>query len=626
MNKSETILNRLQITGNLDEKTPLCVVKEILEAHNLSTVNLQSKDVKFETLQQEIQKLNSYRPLILQGSPEDNLRYIATFVNSSCKSWTKGSLLKAYEHLLTFPKENPSILSNIQYNQKDRENVEGYNACMLYSICKHYSIDTNWKMNGNQMALLLQKLSFDSTKLRNGLIPLLESLTKSQLVNIYALLDQSSKKKGTIELLTEPSSINIKNNQEIKAMVYLDNDKLTKSFRNFNDTNFLLTSMTANNHFEAIVLAAMIYKLNIIESKFPLYEYEELSSVKSVDLYVPIDNSFRKKFLWNKSWYNIYHHWIPELTFLYSEKDMKNFCIQEGYDSEDFRNYDMMNLLHLSRISLNVYTGKNVYNFEQDLSPVHLDSLTELTNSECITIGILNELNTLKTFTLTELANVFMNAKNYSTPENTKEVFPERVIQKIKNISSNCGNIELIKAISIVEKWKQYSNEFSESLRTIYSKNPSIFDFLSKTLEAAMYMRGWKVISEKYPLNEKETKLINSELQFEIEKNVFSKILEIQNWFKEMDLSETEIKVLKTLPLMKFSHEGETKIFIMTPDPEDGTSIFHRLEIVLDGDKHKNMKSCIRLTSNILLHSVYFYICSLGLPEPYNIFELEHIS
>jgi hypothetical protein len=624
MNKSETILNRLQITGNIDEKTPLCVIKEILEAHNLSSTRLQ--DVKFEILQQEIQKLNSYRPLILQGRPEDNLRYIATFVNPNCKSWTKGSLLKAYEHLLGFSKENPVILSNIQYSQKDRENIEGYNACMLYAICKHYSIDTSWKMTGNQMALLLQKLSFDSTKLKNGLIPLLESLTKSQLVNIYALLEQSSKKKGAIELLPEVSISSNKNNQEVKAMVYLDNDKLIKCFRNFNDTNYLLTSMTANNHFEAIVLAAMIYKLNIIESKFPLYEYEELSSVKSVDLYVPIDNSFRKKFLWNKSWYNIYHHWIPELTFLYTEKDMKNFCTQEGYDSEDFRNYDMMNLLHLSRISLNIYSGKNVYNFEQDLSPVTLDSLSELTNHECITIGILNDTNTLKTFTLTELASVFANNKNYITPENSKESFSERVIQKIKSISSNSGNLELIKSISIVEKWKQYSNEFSNSLRTIYSVNPSIFEFLSKTLEAAMFMRGWKVISEHYPLNEKETKLIDSELQFEIEKNVFSKILEIQNWFKETDLSETEMKVLKSLPLMKFSHEGETKIFIMTPDPEDGTSIFNRLEIVLDGNKHKNMKSCIRLSSNILLHSVYFYICSLGLPEPYNIFELEHIT
>ena len=130
MSISEITLNRLQITGNLNEKTPLCVVKEILEAHNLSTSRILQKDLTFEFLQQEIQKLNSYRPLILQGTPEDNLRYIATFVNPNCKTWTKNSLLKAFNHLINFPKENPNILSEIDFSQKDRDNIEGYNACM----------------------------------------------------------------------------------------------------------------------------------------------------------------------------------------------------------------------------------------------------------------------------------------------------------------------------------------------------------------------------------------------------------------------------------------------------------------------------------------------------------------
>lgn len=626
MSISETILTRLRITGDLNEKTPLCVVKEILEAHNLSISRITDKDLKFEVLQQEIQKLNSYRPLTLQGKPEDNLRYIATFVNPNCKTWTKNSLLKAFDHLLNFPKENPSILSNIEFCQKDRDNIEGYNACMLYSLCKHYSIDTNWKMTENQMALLLQKLSFDSTKLRTNLVPLLESLTKSQLVNIYALLEQGSKKKGTIELLPERNSSEKNDKQEMKAMAYLDKEKLVKYHGNFNDTNYLLASIQPRNHYEAIVLAGMLYKLNIIESRFPLQEYEELSIVKSVDMYVPIDTIFRKKFLWNKSWYNIYHHWVPELTFLYTEKDLKTFCFQEGYDSEDFRNYDGMNLLHLSRISINIYNGKNVYNLDEDITPICLDSLSELPNSECITFGIISETNSLKTFSIKEICEVFTNVKNYVNLNNMKEALPERIIRKLQSLDYTKSNLELVKAINIVEKWKQYSNEFSESLRSIYSGNKKISEFLYKVMEASLYMRGWKVISEKYPLNEKDTKLIDSELQFEIEQKVFSKILEIQEWLKNSDLSETEIKVLKGLPLMKFSHENQSKVFVMTPDPEDGTSLLHRLEIVLDGNKHKNMKSCIRLSSNILLHSVYFYICSLGLVEPFNIFELEHIT
>ena len=44
------------------------------------------------------------------------------------------------------------------------------------------------------------------------------------------------------------------------------------------------------------------------------------------------------------------------------KKDLLSFCSEEGYSSDDFRNFDPNNLLHMSRISTNIYSGKNVYN------------------------------------------------------------------------------------------------------------------------------------------------------------------------------------------------------------------------------------------------------------------------
>jgi hypothetical protein len=79
---------------------------------------------------------------------------------------------------------------------------------------------------------------------------------------------------------------------------------------------------------------------------------------------------------------------------------------------------------------------------------------------------------------------------------------------------------------------------------------------------------------------------------------------------------------------MKYTVNEKTneRHFIITPDPEDGKSILERLQFVKSGDKHKNMKSCIRLSSNIVLTSIYYYICSLGLFEPFRLEELEYIS
>lgn len=628
----EIVLNRLDITGTLNEKTPYCVIQEISRSHNISIPKIDDNNVKFSQVQTEITKLNSYRPITLMGSLEKNIRYVATFVNPDCKTWTQNSLLKSYQHLMNFPKDNPDILKNISYGQKDRDNIDAFNACMLYTLCKKYGIETHWKMTPTQMVILIQKLTFDTSKLRTSLIPIIESLTKTQLINIYALLDQSPKKNIPLVNLTDKDSKSSSETKISSPMVYIDNEKLIQYYKRFTDINYLVLTVQPRNHFEAIVLAAMIYNINVTESRFPLLEFEELNEIKNIDLYVPVDSIFRKKYLYNKSWYMINHHWCPELSFIYSKKDLLSFCSEEGYSSDDFRNFDPNNLLHMSRISTNIYSGKNVYNIEQDFTPIHMHALAELNNTNCLTLGIVSEQTSLKTFSIDEICDTLINYKNYVNPNNSKERFSEKVIKKLHHIANNLGNIDLLKAISVVEKWKQYSNEFSESLRELYKENSkNVIIFLQKVLECGMYMRGWKVVNDNetncpYPLSEDQTKLMNSDLQFKIEEKVFEAINSLKEYLDSEEIDEKERKLFKTLPLMKFSHEGETKIFVLTPDPEDGTSILHRLEIVLDGNKYKNMKSCIRLSSNILLSSVYFYMCSLSLSEPFNIFEMENIT
>lgn len=626
----EIVLHRAKITGILDENTPFCVVKEILQAHNLSSVKIDEKDIKFSILQNEVQKINSYRPTVLMGKLEDNLRYIATFVNPECRTWTKNSLIKSFHHLNHFLDDEIDI-STIQYSQKDPNNIEAYNACMLYGLCKKYQIETHWKMTGIQMLQLIQKYTLDIHQLRSGLIPLIDILTKSQLLSIYSILNRKTTDSSSFQPLIQGSRttrtdvLTVK--KDIPPLLTLDPIKLVEVHKQFIDMTFLLSSIEPKTHFEAIVLFALLYQLNITESKYPLLEYDEFQKYKNKDLYIPYDSQFQKKYRKNKEWYSIHHHWCPELAFVYSEKETKQFCIQEGYTSDDFRTFDANTLLHMSRISINIYSGKNVCNLEEKSTPIYLESVSEITNDECFTLGLLSEPESLQTYHSSELADTFIQLKNYIHPKYNNEALPNRVISKLQLLSMKKGNQDLLKAITVVEKWKQYSNEFSENLRKYYSQNPTVVDYLYKVLDCAMYMRGWKVNMETYPLTEEQTKFISEENQNKLETNVFESIQALQKWIEETSQYSEEEKVcLKKLPLMKFSQEGETKVFVLTPDPDDGDSILHRLEIVLSGDKYKNMKSCIRLSSNILLHSVYFYICSLGLPEPYNIFELSHIT
>jgi hypothetical protein len=172
---------------------------------------------------------------------------------------------------------------------------------------------------------------------------------------------------------------------------------------------------------------------------------------------------------------------------------------------------------------------------------------------------------------------------------------------------------------------ESYSTEYTDKLREIFKHNYNIIDFLYKVFDCGLYMRGWKVTNENYPLKESLTLYDKLEGALQrIETNVYNSINEV---FERVKLyREDEIKVLENLPLMKISMEKDKFSYIISPDPDDGKSILDRLRIVLNGDKHKNMKSCIRLTSNIILISIHYYLCSLGIHEPFSLNELDHIT
>jgi hypothetical protein len=129
-------------------------------------------------------------------------------------------------------------------------------------------------------------------------------------------------------------------------------------------------------------------------------------------------------------------------------------------------------------------------------------------------------------------------------------------------------------------------------------------------------------------LLENDKKLIDCESLLDsenkIEENVSNAIVKVFETFSTY--TDEEQNVLNSLPLMKFCNSGNEKSFIITPDIEDGTSIFERLKFVSEGDKYMNNKSCIRLSSNILLMSAYYYLVSLDQNEPFDITKLDHIT
>jgi len=608
------ILNRQRITGKLNEYTPSCVVIEILKAHAIcvsKTINSLEENIR------EVNRINEYRTLtIKEPFNEKELRYLASFVNYDYKTWTKTSLLASYTHMMNFNRKN---ISSIVYGQKTYENTEVYNDCMLYSVCREYNLDTKWNMNSLQMLTSIRNLALSLSSLQEQVNGFINKASKYQLVNLLNLIDLNKVNKSID--ITQIESV--KTPTTLPPILELNINSLCESLNRYKNTSYILSRVNPISHYDAIILAALIYNVNIIESKVPFDEFLQIKRVKDLKYYTPIDEVFRKRFLKNPIWYDLTMHWEPSLNSIYDTEGLKKLCIYEGFTVEDFRGYGFESLLQISRISLNIFFGKNVYS-DEEATPILLQELKDLTNSECITLGNL-ETKELTTFSLEELTTHFKTYKEYKNPLKLDEILDSRIVNKLKLYAINMNNTDMVRSIEEVENWKAYSTEFTEKLRQLYYKDKSVVDILYKILECGMYMRGWKVSSDTYPLTSLSTNHTEN-LQYKIELNVHNSIDEVLNFVKTYN-SDVQ-KVFEVLPLVKYTvnEKSGERNFIVSPDPDDGKSMFERMSFVKSGDKHKNTKSCIRLSSNILLTSVYFYICALGIHEPFRLEELEYIS
>lgn len=605
-------LNRIRITGKLNENTPSCVVLEVLQAHNISVV---SKIDSLVDMLNQIKTIEQYRTTTLTHPLSDrDYRYVATFVNASSTTWTKTSLMEAYDHMVNFDKND---INQIIYGQKNHNNIRAYNACMLYSLCHFYKISTKWNMSPTQMETSLKQLSFSVSTLKDQLSGYIQKMNKEQLINLMNNVSIESVNETAIGLNDVEDDI-----QTNKVPLLEINPIKLKSLHNkYKDTKYLLRKIIPKSHNDAIILGALVYNINLTHSKFPLDEYLQLKGCKKVDFYVPIDKEFQKKYLRNSLWFDLTVNWEPSLSFIYDDEGLRRLCLKEGYTSEDFRNYSPESLLQLSRISNNVFLGKNIFE-DVEQTAISMIDLKDIESKNCVTIGNI-ETKTLYVYTFDELTQYFDMQKEYKNPVKEIEVFDKKIVNKLRILAESYDHQRFLYVMESIEKWKEFSDENTNRLRKIYSINKNVSNFLYQVMNIGMYMRGWKVVCDEYPLREAQTKVVDGTLS-KIEVNFVTEVDKLYQLLNKYNREEKEC--LESLPLIRVSINGNVQSFIITPEKDDGKNILDRLQIVSEGDKHKNSKSCIRVTSNILLITSYYYLRSLGLPEPFNINELDHIT
>ena len=635
---SEILLSRLSITGFIDLNTPQVVIVEIAEAHGLS---FHLKDlISVVDLSHLIYRINTTpcKTIGMKYANDTNsLRLVAKFINPHTSQWSVKQLISAFQFLLLFYHDHSLPKDDFTAGLQTPENPYTLNACVLYALCRHHGIQTTFQTRIQDMAMalrLLQKSKIQAetflrdpswTKLYNGLIGTLitHDLAPNQYINLALLLNSNLLKTSDKERMNSNYQFNFMEGQTLAERWSHPNHYFGSIPNTF--------EVEPKTPMEAVVAAAIKYGMDITRAVDPMLEYEQMEKGECI-----VDRDLVKRLKERKKFENprLWEMFNPELPEkFYSSPMLIHFCRQEGFSEDEIqRNNPYSLLVEVFRLN-NFYPGTqtSLINTEN----VYCEEFKDLNPHQVVCYGVWG--TPLKAYTYDELNAVFSKTFRFRDPmtdvDTNRSNLSLRSVDKLEYLANEPkkrGEEEewyqerkkLYKTMQMIRLLNKKCSDRAETFTIAYNMSTinvkeNIDMCLRCLLEAGMYMRSW-IGHGKYPISSVETNY-TEEMRVGIDLRVTESLI---RWDRMVEKIKDEIYNISTYPLISYSNGN----FMISTDERDGYNIGDRIRIIRQGSTNSNIKSCIRLSSNWLVSSAYYYMLLTGQDPGFDIKELASIS
>lgn len=612
-------LSRINIIGNLHNEIPLCVLLEIADAHGIEFTEEDTPDF-YDRL------LESIRTTQIPSIDENKIDWslVARYVNSKV-TWNLKSLNEAYNFLQSFIHRQAETPNLSDIGRQTPEKPRSINACVLYRLCLNNHLRTFRWTSLEQMVSLLSSLNESIDSLQRKVDIFLKSqLSKHDLINILSLSKSSISdplvKISASELDTLPF---MRPNQEALLMRCYTSLHQVKTLQN------LVTPKTIEG---AISLAAILYNIDISRAKDPITEYLALKT-EGKEKYRPSDP-------WMEHWYrqntnmfdltSVFNPGFPPIFY----SNLHDLVKKYGNSSSEILRTNLYELLQMNYVENSFHLGP-LPNMRSKQTLISLDNLEDIPYGELLCYG--PQEGPLYPVSIDELIDLFMANQNFTNPFEKDSIFSLHAIERLINLIDERSKpiFHLTLDVSTLRKRQRLFGIIRHIKATIANLDPIsqqlvlnyqnsstekkslIRNALYKLLYLGMYMRGWSG-SGSYPILSKDT-IIPPDRQGYVDIMVSKGIAA----YEEAIFSLSDVgSLIQQLPLVR-SREGT---YVLSNNVNDGLTIGDRIKILKGGDDSDNMASCIRLTSNWLCVSAHRYLKILGLPEPFSLNDLAHIS
>lgn len=620
-------LSRLAVTGPLcKEDTPICVLEEAADAH---WIPLEPR----ETLHRRVLNLVPLRVEIPFPQGEAGLRHrrlVAGYINSRVPLWTLPQLAKAYNFLSRFVsaaarQEALEVIraeNAVSFGPQTPEHPYSLNCCVLYRLCRQAELPLQRSTSLAQMAGAVQCLlgmerswllaMADCRAFSPSFYRSLASAVVSNDAIISAAVAREDNRRGA-----ESSPV---------TSLEVTTEALSLHYSELTDVDRLRRQLSPTDVSGAVALAALVYHVDLSLSGDPMAEYKFM--LERGDSWQPTDERLAAAASGGRHIIDLRRTFNPLFPpGYYSTGDLQRIGAEFGcrLDAELYN--DLCELYFLD----NFYPGRwpGVVNVE---TPISCDRVADLQPSQLLSYG--PRTGPLVAITYEELANFFRASGTFVVPFRNTELFSQQSIQRLKKIcqsdyTSDRSAARLQQAITDVEERMWNLNERATSLTHYYNQlspetQRAIRRALRQLLQLGLTMRGWLGTTEDLERAEVEGQLPISIAQVEerdkprVEQKVTEEHLVLDDYIRGLGNVGT---FLLDLPLLKYQRD-----FHASMDESEGLTIKQRLELVRQGDMTTNMNSCIRMSSNWICASAYFYMQRVGLRPPFDIARLREIS
>ena len=565
-------LSRLLITGALTRNTPLCVLEEVCLTHGFD-VDIIGNQHNGAFMTGLIETINTTpMPLYHDGHSTTLQRFVNPLIE-----WPSDQLNLCFLELYAFMNDyNYTLPANYELGLPLPYHTNQIGACVLYRCCRQQ----RFPLTRNTTIREMNQMLFPH-------LPLPAILTSPSI----------PLREGNEDDLIIPHCQRPQHNNDKDIIDDLFNISLLRRW------------LTPASKREAIILAGLEFQLNINDKEDPIRMYEQLLQ------------GFEPPYMWMMRYDHHFDGRMPEVFYDHAGVDLFELASSYGYSElelEDPRDcYDLLIVAELLSSFYQCVPG-NIINTN---TPIYMTQVDTILPEELIYFGVSKD-QIYQAITIDELRELFNHRKAFVNPFDDYNPLTEIQKQRLRCLmeiilpwdteKSVVNKRLLISEIELVELFNDDNMKKAREMVDTYQKTNEqqqqlIIQCLQDLFHLSMAMRGHIDVNDPYPI-------INAPVS-----NQYLVDVEVTQLIKQFESSDNQVNnIIGDLPLLRYNNGFE-----VSNEESDGFTISNRIDIVKSGE---SIASCIRLSSNWLATSVFRYMVLIGIPEPFDIKDLRHIS